>query len=450
MPTDLTRSPSRPFLLLFIGLSLIGLPLLFSEAAAEQTEDVLYYTPTEEGFIMDWLVSVRHPFPYYYIGATMNYDGLATIGGEKNVVPVAGMQAAKGKPWLERHFQSKGWARGVFEFRPASMYMTYTFIHIYSEEEKKDLVLLTGSDDALLVLLNSKQVQKVQMQRGYNTDQDRVAGITLNKGWNRLMCKIDDYMGGHGLVVRFKTKDAEPVTDLKICLSKPAEGVKPNFVDGAVYEAEAAKILKEAMRFSAEEGNFGKAGTLCRKVVAQYPKSKAAAEALYQAGDLLLKQQKPDKALKTFDELLTSYPYAKWAEDALVAKAQTYRSQQKPAESEKTLEALLEQFPSSSLVPEAMLGLAGQKAARGDLDESDAILGEVRQRYANTVEWVKALDALADNQAARKNLNKARELWRQVMEEAKTLSEGKYVWYVNVQTLLQTIADGARKKITGK
>jgi len=449
MPTDITRSPSRALLLFMILPSMI-LPLFPAPIAAEKTEDVLYYTPTEEGFIMDWLVSVLHPFPYCYIGATMNYDALASIGGEANVVPVAGMQAAMGNPWLERHFQSKGWARGVFEFRPASMYMTYTFIHLYCEQEKKDLVLLTGSDDALLVLLNGKQVQKVQMQRGYNTDQDRVAGITLNKGWNRLMCKIDDYMGGHGLVVRFKTKDAEPVTDLKICLSKPAEGVKPNFVDGTVYEAAAAKLLKEAMRFSAEEGNFGKAGTLCREIVAQYPKSSAAAEALYQAGDLLLKQQKPDEALKTLDELLAGYPYAKWSEDALVAKAQTFRSQQKPAESEKALEALLEQFPSSSLVPEAMLELAGLKAARGDLDESDVILSEVRQRYANTVEWVKALDALADNQSARKNLNKARELWRQVMEEAKTLSEGKYVWYVNVQTLLQKLSDQARAKISGE
>ena len=419
--------------------------------AAAKTEDVLYYTPTDEGFIMDWLVSTRHPFPYFYLGATMNYDALASLGGEKSVEPVAGMQAATGNPWVERHFRSKGWARGVFEFRPASMYMTYTFIYIYCEKELRDLVLLTGSDDALLVLLDGEQVQKVQMQRGYNTDQDRVAGITLKKGWSKLLCKIDDYMGGHGLVVRFKTKEAEPVTDLKICLARPPEGAEPNFVDGVTYEADAAKLLKDAIRFSAEEGNLVKAEAACRNVVEQYPKSSAAAEAFYHAGSFLLQLGKPDEALKTFDGLLAQYPYAKWAEDALVAEAQTFRSKKNDsAAAAKALEELLAQFPSSSLVPEAMLELAALKVAKGDLAEADHLLKEVRDRFPNTVEWVKALEALGDNQHARKNAGKARELWRRVIEEADQLSDGKYVWYVNVQAVLKGIADRARRKAEGK
>jgi hypothetical protein len=36
------------------------------------------------------------------------------------------------------------------------------------------------------------------------------------------------------------------------------------------------------------------------------------------------------------------------------------------------------------------------------------------------------------------------------MQEADTLSNGKYVWYVNVQAVLERIAAGARAKLEGK
>jgi TolA-binding protein len=361
------------------------------------------------------------------------------------------MKAAKGNPWIERHFKTAGWAKGVFEFRPASMFMTYTFAHIYCEREMNDLVLLTGSDDALRVVLNGKQVQKVQMQRGYNTDQDRVAGITLKKGWNCLLCKVDDYMGGHGLAVRFKTKEGKPVTNLRVCLSRPAEGAEPNFVDGVTYEAEAAKLLKDAVRLSAEEGDLAKAEAACREVAARYPKSAAAAEALYHAGSFLVQRGERPRAMETFQGLLTRYPYSKWAEDTLMATARL-RSPggryEQPAV--RVLAELLERFPKSSLVPEAMLMLGAMSAQKGDLDDSDTVLAGVREQFPNTVEAVRALDALGDNQRRRNDLGKARELWRQVIDEAKTLANGKYVWYVNVQTVLKEISDTARAKIEGK
>lgn len=431
---------------------LLLLILLCGHAApAAQPIDVLFYKPTEEGFIMDWLVSSRHPFDYAYLGATMNYDALASIGGEEKVAPVAGMQAAKGTPWVERHFKTTGWARGVFEFQPASMFMTYTCTYIHCDRQMTDLVLLTGSDDALRVVLNGTQVQKVQMQRGYNTDQDRVAGITLLKGWNRVLCKIDDYMGGHGLVVRFKAKDGKPVTDLKICLSRPPDGAPARFVDGITYEAKAAALLKDAMRLSAEEGDLAAAEAACRKVVATYPRSNAAAEALFHAGSFLAQGKQPAKAQQTFRDLLARYPYAKWAEDSMMALADLRSPDGKHDEAAvQTLEALLERFPKSALVPEALLRLATMARSKGDLDGSDRTLLQVREQFPNTVEAVKALEGLGDNQHLRKQAPKARELWRQTIAEADELAAGKYVWYVNVQALLQQIADRARAKSQGK
>jgi len=434
-------------------LRIFALLLLLAPAAhgGAKTVDTLTYAPDSDGFILDWLVSVRHPFDYAYLGATMNYDPLASEGGEAKAAPAAGMKAGRGHPWAERRFKVQGWAKGVCELRAVSLHMTYVFAYLYCDEAKRDLVLLTGSDDALLVLLNGRQVQKVQMQRGYNTDQDSVGGIALEKGWNRLLLKIDDYMGGHGFVVRFKTKDGQPVTDLKVCLSRPPAGAAIRFVDGVRYEADAAAQLKAAVRLSAEEGDLAAAEKACRGVVAGFPRSRAAAEALYQAASFLLQRKQPDAALATFDDLLARYPYAKWAEDSLVAKAGILKSHRRDyAGAERALGEMLERFEKSALVPEALLEQADLKMRQGRLDASDAVLARVRDTFTNTVEAARALEAMGDNHFRRKDPGKARECWRQVIEEADTLARGKYVWFVNVQAVLGEIADRARAKTQGK
>ena len=114
------------------------------------------------------------------------------------------------------------------------------------------------------------------------------------------------------------------------------------------------------------------------------------------------------------------------------------------------LEQLLAKHPKSKLVPEAMLKLAGFNAARGQLVESDSILRLLRGNYPGSVEAVQALDMLGDNEQTRGNRSATLKLWKKVIDEARSLSKGKYVWYVNVQALLEKLGDRAREKITGK
>lgn len=440
--------PLRESLLILAAMLIVSLVAPQAHAAPE---DVIYYTPTDEGgFILDWLVSRLHIFDYAYLGGTTLYDALKSEGGEKNIEPRAGMKAAKGLPWQECHYKIAGSARGAFEFPPASMTLTYAFIYVYADEEMKDLLLCTGSDDALLVLLNGEKVQQIQMQRGYAVDQDTASGITLRKGWNRLLCKIDDYGGGHGLCVRFKTADSKPVTDLKICLSRPADNVEINFIPGVTYEAEAAHLLREAMKINAEQGDAAGAEKMCRQVVAKYPKSNAAPEALYQAARFLIQLNKPDDALKTFDELSTRYPYAKWVEDALIGRANIYKAKGDLDAARKVFELLIVNHEGSNLIPDAMIDLARIQAQKGDPDGSDSTLNEVRRKLPDTVQSVQALELLGDNRKARNQPNEAKALWKQAIDEAKALSEGKYIWYVNVQAVLQSISDSSRAKIEGK
>jgi tetratricopeptide (TPR) repeat protein len=426
------------------------IPATEEETLATEGEILAYKPVQETGFIFDWLLSFKHTYPHVYVGASMEYDALQDIGGEKDIRPVAGMTAGTGRPWAEFHGEQRGW-RGVVEFPAAAMTITYAFAYIHCEEELRDLTLLTGSDDALLVLLNGEQVQKVQIQRGYNNDQDRMDGVVLKKGWNTLLCKVDDYMGGHGLAVRFKTKDGEPLTDYVISMTPPAAGGgEPKFVDGKTYEAEADKMLKTAMQIATEKGDHAAAAVACEEVVERYSKSEAAAQALYRAGSYLEKLDRADEALVRYKRLIGRYPFAKWAEDGLLAEAELLEGRGDAAGASSALRRLLADYGSSSLVAEAMLKLAGHEAATGDFDASDPILKDVRERFKSTVESVQALEMLADNLQARKDGKAAKGLWKQVMAEAKGLSEGKYVWYVNVQVMLQDISGRCRDKIAGK
>ena len=422
--------------------------LLTASPQTQGAEDVIYYRPAENAFVVDWLISSQHRFPFAYLGAALNYDALTATGGEKDCAPEPGVQAGGGTNWEERHFKSGTNAPGICEFRPCIYSFTYAFVYLYCDQPYADVQLLTGSDDGLLAILNGQVVQRVQMERGPAVDQDR-AVVTLRKGWNRLLCKIDDYGGGHGLVLRFKKADGELLTDYKVCFTRPAEGVEVRFVDGAAYESEAAQLLKDAAKINAETGDLQAATGKCGEVIGKYPKAQAAAQAMYLAGTFQVSGGRLDEAVKTFAKVLRRYPYSKWVEDALLAQAAVQAARHESATAEATLAELIAKHGKSSLVSEAMLRLAALQAGRRDLQAADATLSSLRQKFPNTVEAVKALDGLADNQQARGNRDQAAILYRQVIDESQKLSEGKYVFYVNVQAVLKGIAESARAKLDG-
>lgn len=423
--------------LLISVIALVVLPGL----VPAKTQPVLSYTPPEQGFVWDWLLSFRHSYPYSYVGASMEYDALAGLGGERKIKPAEGMPAGEGSNWQAYHHElGSGFTGPIMVFPPASMYMTYAATYLVCDQAVTNLSLRTGSDDGLLVILNGEIVQKVQMQRGYNVDQDRADGLALRKGWNTLLCKVDDYMGGHGLCVRFMTAAGEPVTDYRVVLvPEPPAGVLVEFVDGRKYEAEAIQLLKQAITQKTVNNDIAAALATARAVVTKYPASKTAAEALYVSAGILRDQGKTDEAHQAYDAVLTDFPFSKWAEDSLMAKG-----------TEAALERVLKDYGNSALVPEAMLRLADIKTRAQQFIEGNSILEELRSRFPQTLESVQALDKLADNKAATGDRAGAQKLWQQVIEEAATLTAGKYVWYVNVQSALKEVADGARTKKEGK
>ncbi len=439
---------------LYLGLLLAALALPAARAAEEE---VLCYRPDAKGFIRSWLVSSRHLWEHPYMGATMDFDALTATGGEAACAPKPGQPAGKGTPWREHHFRpgDPGYAAAVCNFREIGgmpWEMVYVFAYLYCEQEYRDLTMLTGSDDALLVVLNGEKVCRIQTQRGYAVAQDKTPGLTLKKGWNRVLCKVDDYMGGMGLFLQFMRQEDKPLVDeIRICFDRPADGVTPKFVDGETYETAAAKQLKDAVKLAMEKADYAGAATACRAVLTKYPKSASAAEALYQAGSFLRQGQQPEAALKALDETHTRFPFSPWAANALGVKAETLAAKPDAAAAESAWQELLTRFPESVLVPDALLKLALSQRGRGDFAASDLTLAnQLLRRFADTCEGTLGLELQGDNRQSRQQTKEAKETWKLAAEQAQKLIDGKYVWDVNAQMLLARLIERCKLKMDGR
>jgi hypothetical protein len=66
--------------------------------------------------------------------------------------------------------------------------------------------MLVGSDDGVRIWLDGKQVHEFTRDRKATPDQDRVR-VELNKGWNKILVKVVNRQGDHGLYLRFNTSD---------------------------------------------------------------------------------------------------------------------------------------------------------------------------------------------------------------------------------------------------
>jgi hypothetical protein len=89
--------------------------------------------------------------------------------------------------------------------RPNEPAIFYALTYIYSPESRT-ATLLIGSDDAMKVFYNTN---KVFMQRGgrfLEPDQGRTF-IKINKGWNRLLLKVENRSGRAGFYARILDRE---------------------------------------------------------------------------------------------------------------------------------------------------------------------------------------------------------------------------------------------------
>lgn len=107
-------------------------------------------------------------------------------------------------------------------FSPNEWVIAYAFTRVYSPVDQ-EAVLSTGSDDGIRVWLNKELVIDNYIGRGAAPGQDKAA-IKLNKGWNDVLVKVEERIGGWGFFMDFLDKQNAPISGL---IYSPKQAAKP-------------------------------------------------------------------------------------------------------------------------------------------------------------------------------------------------------------------------------
>ncbi|MEI7834565.1 MAG: IPT/TIG domain-containing protein, partial [bacterium] len=164
-----------------------------------------------DGVLRHWLI----------LGSFPNTDNKAlqaeTIPDEKNMQPDHGTKVG------ELSWQSLYAANGIIDFSsiftPNTNVVAYGNVYVKAEADT-DAIAVFGSDDGIRVWLNGKLVDDEPVKRGLNVEGVKIP-VKLVKGWNRLLVKVDQGMGGWAFAMKMTKPDGKPLTGLSYSLDKP-------------------------------------------------------------------------------------------------------------------------------------------------------------------------------------------------------------------------------------
>ncbi|NLF38958.1 hypothetical protein GX586_05895 [bacterium] len=155
-------------------------------------------------YVTEWLLC--GPFPNLMdkaAGRRAGYDTdfLEAIGGEAGCRPTNGMVVTHGG--VTRVFRPLGPAQGKIDL--AAVYSNATYIAAYLYAEIASPVVQTGyfhlgADDGAKVYVNGALVDARYAERGLR-EHDTIFPVVLQRGLNPLLAKIEQGIGGYGLVL---------------------------------------------------------------------------------------------------------------------------------------------------------------------------------------------------------------------------------------------------------
>jgi len=207
----------------FMVVSLLLAVFLSGCAGVQVTEQVItanYLQPAKEQkglldeqyFVRDWLVLGPYQYDAAKFGGERGGQGatdVAFVKDESALTPKEGA-SVEGKVW--KRYKS-GDRVDLDSFYNAIDYaVAYLGTYVYSPAEVKDCILYIGSDDYVKVYINEKLVHTYkEKRRAAEKDQDKVTGITLKKGWNKIVVKVVDVVIDWAIYLRFADSNGNPM-----------------------------------------------------------------------------------------------------------------------------------------------------------------------------------------------------------------------------------------------
>lgn len=159
----------------------------------------------QRNYFPDWLIA--GPFPNQRKNVTTRSSIDSIYPPEKNADINSSYHGLFNQTlkWKQIHVSSNGYV-SLQEFSLEKEFaISYALTYLYSREERI-IKLLIGSDDGMKVFFNDKQIFRYTGARIAEPDQGQVF-LHVNKGWNKLMLKIENNMDEYGFYARILDRD---------------------------------------------------------------------------------------------------------------------------------------------------------------------------------------------------------------------------------------------------
>ncbi|MCK4374266.1 MAG: hypothetical protein KAX19_03020, partial [Candidatus Brocadiae bacterium] len=194
-------------------------PVVAPNTLGEPVEDAPYLLPPNV-YVCNWMVLGPMPYvPQDYAGresqGVIDDDGF--VGGVEAGLAAADPGAeAFGVTW-QRYVPPAG-TRFPQMIDLAGMYggpdyaLAYAAAHVYSEEDLTGCSVYLGSDDYVKVWLNGHLIHTwAERSRAIGQDDDKVEGIALRRGWNKLVVKCVNVKATWGFILRIADEGDRPL-----------------------------------------------------------------------------------------------------------------------------------------------------------------------------------------------------------------------------------------------
>jgi len=194
-------------------------PIVAPNKLGEPVEKVPYLLPSGV-YVRNWMV--LGPFRYErekYAGKEQQevIDDDSFVGGvEAGLVAAEPGTEAVGVTWqryvpsVESPFpQTIDLSKTYGEVEYA---LAYAVAHVYSEKEVTGYSIYLGSDDYVKVWLNGQLIHTwAERSRAIVQDDDKVEGIALRKGWNKVVVKCVNVRSTWGFILRIADERDRPL-----------------------------------------------------------------------------------------------------------------------------------------------------------------------------------------------------------------------------------------------
>ena len=442
----------------------VGLGALAAQAAAfageptptkEALREVLVYPTREDGSIMHWLAVSPLTYNAAYIGDSMSYDVFKRHGrGEGAIRPRAG-DRSQDRVWRKMHYTGtvEGPTMcGLFNVagRGFNYAITASFVYIYSPKDRPKAVFSGSSDDGLKVILNGRKIWTNQIQRSPTYDSDQCPA-PLKKGWNSLLCVVDQIWGGHLLCARF-LDGGKGVTDLEISLHPPTDRAVRHLAEAYNKQAEEMARAADALR---GERRLPEAVQAYERAMGKFALADCAPRAAYAramcfyspGGEESLRR--PKEAAQALESLLGRYGQDALAEYALLDLGRIQETAFKDAaRAEATYRSFELRYPRSTLAAKSVVGVARLLAAQKRFEDAILTYRKAIGKYPKSDEVMTATVGIADAYRLAGEKAKARRQYEAARAMARDWHDNRYGVDVGKQAWLRGILEYVRKQLS--